>query len=1241
MDTRQIVYLAMHFLAPGCFRYVRALAVVALLAACSGSVDQVPFPAGETEFGQPSSNSFKFGDPLQIEWEVYDPASLKAPVTKKFNYNALPARPFVIGYPTKMAKPAEIKDLNWEAVPDTIFDYNNLPSQPLKFKTFLSAKPGITKAGVPIPKIGTTRGVMDVGAGLGLPGNGRCFLTDAAGMLWIGTDKGLCRYDGVNLEVYGIEQGISDPNIWSVAEDSKRRIWLGTASGNVFVFDRAAGLIHQLMDTFPRGPSYSITRDASGQMWIVRNNFGVIIVNEDNKTVKQFSTVEGLSGNFTIAIISDKSGHLWFSSNNGVTVLDPTAKKNKQLTTQQGLISNSTFMINEDHNGNVWIGGNDGVCILNAQRTKLTQLGRSQGLTSFNFVLGIHTDRSGVSWLGTDAGTAFAYDPKSETLEKFVVASQGNFPFNLFEDKKGQLWIGTTNGGCYLINRARGRPSNLTQADGLSSTNIWSIIEASDGKIWIGTSGGIDIYDPATQMMRHLGIEHGLMTRSASHLKEDSDGKIWAHGVSAGITIIAPRTGEIQHLGRDQGLKSTFVQHLVEDNTGNRWLTTDDGEVFVYNFGKKLYKRIKNLPSWKGDRTYFATIDKNGSLWFGSGKGGVLKVDADANTMVSVTTSNGLVGNSAYAWLEGKSGEVWIGTSRGINQIDADSKRILSFTTQEGLAHNEVWTLNERNRILYAGTTRGLGLIGMETDSVWRIINFGKSQGLLVTDFDTNSGLVTSKGEFWAGLEITTLLVMDEPKFDSLRPVTHISNVQVLGRSIASSDRKSLESELTTIDTIWNPGTELPFPSKAQVLELYPDALPADSIDDRYFLPMNPTLEPDQNYISFSFAGMDMSDPDQMRYRYILEGIDKAWSPISAESVSETYRDLPPGKYNFKVSSRGMNGLWSPPASFSFTILPPWWKSWWAYLGYFVLLGFAGWRVHLFQKAATVRRERERTRDRELAQAKEIEKAYNDLKATQSQLIQSEKMASLGELTAGIAHEIQNPLNFVNNFAEVNRELLQEMKEEIEKGNIGEVKSLAGNIVDNEEKILFHGKRADSIVKGMLQHSRASSGVKEPTDINALADEYLRLAYHGLRAKDKSFNAAMKTDLDPDLGKVNVVPQDLGRVILNLITNGFYAVVEKKKSVMNGFEPTVTVITRKSGDQVKITVQDNGNGIPQGILDKIFQPFFTTKPSGQGTGLGLSMSYDIVTKVHGGKIDVQTKPGEGTSFILTIPNKPA
>jgi two-component system, NtrC family, sensor kinase len=277
------------------------------------------------------------------------------------------------------------------------------------------------------------------------------------------------------------------------------------------------------------------------------------------------------------------------------------------------------------------------------------------------------------------------------------------------------------------------------------------------------------------------------------------------------------------------------------------------------------------------------------------------------------------------------------------------------------------------------------------------------------------------------------------------------------------------------------------------------------------------------------------------------------------------------------------------------------------------------------------------------AQKKEIdqqrtkaENALAELRTTQTQLIQSEKMASLGELTAGIAHEIQNPLNFINNFSEINKELLAELKDQMDKGNVDQASNVASNIIENEEKITYHGKRADGIVKGMLQHSRTNTGQKELVDINVLADEYLRLSYHGLKAKDKSFNALIQTEMDERISKVYVVSQDLGRVLLNLFNNAFYAVSEKKQQTGRGYEPTVTLITKKLPSRIEIRIKDNGNGIPQKVLDKIFQPFFTTKPAGKGTGLGLSLSYEIV-KASGGELKVETIEGLGAEFIVQIP----
>ncbi|MBD0278716.1 MAG: GHKL domain-containing protein [Flavisolibacter sp.] len=272
----------------------------------------------------------------------------------------------------------------------------------------------------------------------------------------------------------------------------------------------------------------------------------------------------------------------------------------------------------------------------------------------------------------------------------------------------------------------------------------------------------------------------------------------------------------------------------------------------------------------------------------------------------------------------------------------------------------------------------------------------------------------------------------------------------------------------------------------------------------------------------------------------------------------------------------------------------------------------------------------------------DLTRALNELRTTQAQLIQAEKMASLGELTAGIAHEIQNPLNFVNNFSEVSIELVKELKDELHvTGLPPDQKRIFEHIVDdltqNQEKIVYHGKRADAIVKGMLQHSRKSSGQKEIVDLNALIDEYLRLSYHGKRAKEKTFNATVETHFDEQVGKISVVPQDLGRVLLNLFNNAFYSVTEKKKKLNGGFEPTVSVTSRRLENKIEICVRDNGSGIQKSHLDKIFQPFFTTKPTGEGTGLGLSLSYDIITKGHGGELKVNTEEGEFAEFTILLP----
>jgi signal transduction histidine kinase len=387
------------------------------------------------------------------------------------------------------------------------------------------------------------------------------------------------------------------------------------------------------------------------------------------------------------------------------------------------------------------------------------------------------------------------------------------------------------------------------------------------------------------------------------------------------------------------------------------------------------------------------------------------------------------------------------------------------------------------------------------------------------------------------------------------------------------------------------------------------------------------------NNISFDFGCISTSFGKAVQYQYKLEGYDKNWSELSPKTEA-SFGNMSEGNYTFHVKALSPFGSWSE-TSYSFKVLPPWWRTWWAYTWY-ALLFVSGVFLFIRWRTKALKQEKIQLEQKVTIRTAELNQSLENLKSTQSQLIQSEKMASLGELTAGIAHEIQNPLNFVNNFSEVSNELIDEMNAELNKGDIEEAKAISSDIKQNLEKINHHGKRADAIVKGMLQHSSSGTGIKEPTDINKLADEYLRLAYHGLRAKDKSFNATMKTDFDETIGNINIIPQDIGRVILNLITNAFYVVDEKKKQNPTGYEPAVTVSTKIINGKVEIKVADNGKGIPQKVLDKIFQPFFTTKPTGQGTGLGLSLSYDIV-KAHGGEIKVATKENEGTEFVIQLP----
>lgn len=1199
-----------------CYSFLPPLFLI-IVVGCNSTSDTVPFPTEETEFSQPSTRPFKFTEPLAIKWKTVSRDSVKTPEIKKLSLDKIPSKPFIIGGAKPLPRPLTEKPLDWNNLPDTTLNINELPADTIKIRTIKLLSPKVINAGSPAYAQGLPRGFLDASA-IGLPGTARDFLKDPSGALWIATNKGLCRYDGGFLEIYGLEQGLPYIDIASLFRDNKNRIWVGTFTGDTFMIDEKNGTIQLLEDLFPanQGLTYKIIQDDDGRIWIPVFGSGVLVYDPDTHVVRNISLEHGLA-NRVLGIMKDSEGLIWSATSRGIKIIDTKTHRMKTLDLQHGLSANFTIDILQASTGEVWAGTSLGVTIIDRKNNSLRLLGKEQQLflsDEKTNEAGISEDETGKMWMGTNSGIVHSFDPKTNMVEKFRVNPDATI-YRTLTDDEGQVWIGSNKGLTPVLNTRLGRPGNFTSSDGLGNTSIWTTLEAKDGRIWIGTTTGIDVYNPTTETIQHIGKDDGLSGNGgATAIVEDSSGKIWVGNNGDGLSIIDPQNQTIAHIRTTHGLPDNETSAFFEDDNGDTWVSSAKG-LSLINPDKGLVKQIVNLDPWKGAFYYQIMADSKNQLWVLSSSG-VMVIDKKRSTMKFLNTDNGL-GSTGNTILEDTHGNIWIGGLTGIDVVNPANDSITTITTSEGLADNSVYTLNERNVKIYAGTANGLSIITPRTDKnklIVKTTNLGKAQGLGALDFAQNSSMFTKRGQYWAGIETLVLLIMDSVQLDTTTSSPRVAGVNFFDQRHDFRNRASLAADdyLIRNNIQW------------------------DSVETTFYIPYNLVVPYNQNYISFNYSAMQLSHSDKIRYRYILEGIDKKWSPITDKTLSENYRDLPPGKYTFKVASRGINGLWSKPSSFSFVITAPWWKTWWAYVLYAIAF-FGVISLYVRFRSRALQRQNQILEEKVVNRTNALQKSLRDLQETQKQLVQSEKMASLGELTAGIAHEIQNPLNFVNNFSEVNKELIEEMNHEIQAGNFEEVKALAKDIAENEEKIIFHGKRADAIVKSMLQHSRSSSNKKEPTDINALADEYLRLAYHGLRAKDKTFNATMKTDFDASIDKINVVPQDIGRVILNLITNAFYVVSEKKATGSMEYEPTVTVSTRKYSDHIEIKVSDNGNGIPKSIIEKIFQPFFTTKPSGKGTGLGLSMSYEIVTQGHQGELKVHSVEGEGTTFSIILP----
>lgn len=780
-------------------------------------------------------------------------------------------------------------------------------------------------------------------------------------------------------------------------------------------------------------------------------------------------------------------------------------------------------------------------------------------------------------------------NPKGEILNR-IGSAQGlpsDVVINFYVDQNQGLWACTEDG----IARIAIDSPILRFGKDLGVTSAVLSIQKTGGDLYLGTNTGLLKFDKDKGEFKSAHQNNNAVIQD-----------LWTDGedlIVPGLQLNVVRRGEVIRVdGPEETGRPNYA--LIPKNHPDRLFVSSSMGLSVYQRGlsnRFPWEYMEQVPGVEPGSYIFG--DKEGMVFFISGTNiyvidpAKMENERDDLSRMTVATIESDFALDRFSVIDG---EFYLRSKLGMQKYSSTEKKLVP-TDDFAAIEKDIYDFNQHKS----------GVIWYESLDKKKYILKRDANGKFVKDERPNSlGAFLSVADF---IDEDSILWFGTPKG--------------LIRYDPKKDNQTDKKFVTLIRRI---------ETKTDTLPLFQYGRNKDIA----------AVEMKDNSYRFEFAAPQYEEEKKTKYQTYLEGFDADWVDWNDNTFKE-YTNLPPGPYTFRVRAMAVTGRISEEAAYSFVVLPPWYATWWAYLLYVLVIGglitaIVKWRSRKLK--AENRILEQRVNERTAA----LERSLSDLKSTQSQLVHAEKMASLGELTAGIAHEIQNPLNFVNNFSEVSEELIEEMKEEIDRGNYDDVKVISDDLKENLGKIKFHGKRADGIVKSMLQHSRKDSGKKELADINQVADEYLRLSYHGLRAKDKSFFADFHLDADPSLPKVEVIPQEIGRVLLNLINNAFYAASEKKKLLeesgnLGDFKPKVWVITKNGSDGVTISIRDNGNGIPDDIKSKIFQPFFTTKPAGSGTGLGLSMSYDIITKGHQGKLEVESKTGEFTEFTIFLNTK--
>lgn len=1058
-------------------------------------------------------------------------------------------------------------------------------------------------------------------------------LEDRHGNLWFGTrGSGVSMYNGNTFTHYTEKEGLSSNFIHSIVEDGEGNLWFGTYGGGVTKYDGRVFTHFTEREGLSDNHIRSLLVDHFGNLWIGTWHGGVS--RYDGKEMTHFTAREGFSNEVVNSICEDSWGKLWFGTNGqGVIMFD--GKTFTHYTGKDGLSSNMILYVTEDHHGDMWFGTGGGGAIKFAHGN-ISVYREKDGMCN-NTIGSIIEDSHGTMWFGTEYGGlcmlkdgVFTHYTEEQGLSNNVVNG-------ICEDGQGNLWVCTEYGGVSIYNP--NSFTHFTREVGMRDDRIRSILEDRHGNIWYGPyDGGVGMYHDG--IISYYSEKEGFSDKPVNAIVEDSRGNLWFGTDSDGVIMYDGKT--FTHYTDAQGLSSNRMRSILEDSRGIMWFGTwgegvnrFDGETFI------RYSEAEGFSS-----NYLGAIleDRLGNIWFGTNGRGVTVFNGE--TFTFLTEREGFSDNYVQTIVEDGQGHLWFGTyGGGVSMLVEDT--LTHFTEREGLSNNIVQSVQEDTiGNIWVSTERGLNLIEPPREGAQlrsRVIrNFGLQDGLKGSDFILNCVLYDREGRLWWGSsKSVTMLDLSTFKIPVDPPQIQMNNLVI-------NDRYTDFNNL-----IDGQGPDIVF----------------DEVSRFYNYPIHLLLPYKNNHLTFHFSATDWTAPHQIRYSFRIKGFNEDWSAPSPATTAD-YRKLPHGSYIFMVRAIGVAQTWSQTFEYPFSIKTPWYAAWWAKIVYvmaFLLALF--WLIRLRtaklkrhqkfleeeieQATYQIREQKEEiesqrdalvAKNEELGEQKrELQYTVDNLKLTQSQLIQSEKMASLGLLTAGIAHEMNNPVNFIGGSVNPLKRDLEELFAFIEKydkllsdNKLDEVVSEVDDLKKNIE-FTFLAKEITSLLEGIEEGAfRSSQIVKGLRSFSRMDEEKWQMydIHEGINAtlillQNKIKNRISIVTEYGNLEPIECHPSKLNQVFLNILTNSIQAIEG---------DGEILIQTIKSAIGIKIIIKDNGQGMTPEVKRQIFDPFFTTKDVGEGTGLGLSISYGIIEQHHG-NIDVISEPGKGTEFIISLPLK--